>query len=1769
MLEPLKLLNLRKKLVGISVIVIILGSLSVLPKILYRQTAKAISAAAPNRSEEYKKLTNSEKQKENFAVRNGRIKFSKQSLANKRPFVGAINGEAFLLEENGNGGAKAVKIRTAMPVFKAFGLSSDNRKLLYISLKYGVPSGELYYEDLATGESTKVASGLVLTASVSPVDDDKIAYVFSGGETFGLAVTELRTGQSSVLVSQGVFTENIQWDDSGRGVYYFETEIQESKLGKKGIVYFEAVQPKLKLNMRYVSSAPLFSAEASTREIPAGFPVLSENKEFISKTEPVLENINSGDDYAFRTIAPDAEREVFGSNLLGADQLFSKHIVSGETVSLGRGQLVKTLSTGVLTREFSAGGTKLNFTNWEGVSTEVGTTTVNYNLPLKNFTLTQGGASYSSPGNCSISSHNGIHGFAYDLQGAVSEHALASADGLVVFTTSSVTCNTIDTTSCPDYNANGCPGTYLGNVVIIQHADGTYTSYAHMETDSPQVVAGTNVDQGLYIGRQGHTGSTRGTYNGCGDHLHFQRQSSPDIFGQSISIDFADTAANPLTCGTTYTSASTEISHTISPTSQNFEIGGGAGTVNITSTGGNWTATSNDNWITINSAGSGSGNDAVVYSVADNSAGAARIGTMHIAGHVFTVTQSGANQPPIVNAGSDQTITLPNVASLSGTASDDGLPAPTAPLTINWSSVSGPGIVTFGNAGSLNTTASFSLPGTYVLRMSASDSLLSASDDVTITVNDSTTSGQISAGSLTSPTNVDLSSEGTLDWAHWGLSSASSFNHKTGVAQQISNYTRIGTGTVKRFTDNAILYSWSDGTPTASATNTQTALYLTGLGRGYQLTVPADTTAKTLKLYVGLYAARGRLEAILSDASAPAVIDTSIENQTDSSNIVYTINYRAGAAGQTLTVKWTAASLFNSWGNVTLQAASLSGSGGSTPTPTPTPTPTVTPTPTPTPTPVNQAPIVNAGMDQTITLPNAASLSGTASDDGLPAPPAALTITWSGFSGPGTVTFGNINSLNTTASFSTDGVYILRLTADDGAVVTTDDITITVNAASTPTPTPTATPNPTPTPTNQSPVVNAGTDQTITLPSNADLRGTVSDDGLPAPSSVLTIWSAVSGPGTVSFGNINALNTTADFSQSGVYVLRLTADDGALSASDDLTVTVSDATGSGQISASNAAPPSIVDLTTEGTSDWAHWGLSSASSFNHKTGVAQQISNYTKIGTGTVGRYTDNAVLYSWFDGTPTASITNTASALYFSGLNRGYQLTVPADTTNKTLKLYVGLYAAKGRLEATLSDASAPAVIDTSIENQTDSSNIVYTINYRAGAAGQTLTVKWTAASLFNSWGNVTLQAASLSGSGGSTPTPTPTPTPTVTPTPTPTPSPTPTPTPPPTPAPNEFQISSSAPFAQNAMDVAANSNGNFVVAWQSNRQDGSGWGIYARLYDAAGIPRGNEFRVNTYTTDNQFVPRAAMDSAGNFVIVWESRGQDGDGYGIYCKRYDSTGTALSGEFRVNTNTVSGQHDPSIAMKPDGSFVIVWVSDGQDGSFDGIFGQMFDAAGTPQNGEFQINTTTNNSQRAPSAAMDASGNFVIVWESEGQDGSGYGVYGQMFDAAGAPVGSEFRLNVATSNDQGEAKVAMTSTGEFIAAWNSFGQDGNGTGIFARLFSSSGAPLGGEFQVNTFTSKNQVYPSVAVNGSGNFVIVWESLNQDGSGKGVYGQRFDAAGVRSGGEFRINTYVQNNQYNPWATMDSAGNFIVVWTSTGQDGSSDGVFGKRFDAAGNPL
>ncbi|MGF1496903.1 MAG: calcium-binding protein [Elainellaceae cyanobacterium] len=381
------------------------------------------------------------------------------------------------------------------------------------------------------------------------------------------------------------------------------------------------------------------------------------------------------------------------------------------------------------------------------------------------------------------------------------------------------------------------------------------------------------------------------------------------------------------------------------------------------------------------------------------------------------------------------------------------------------------------------------------------------------------------------------------------------------------------------------------------------------------------------------------------------------------------------------------------------------------------------------------------------------------------------------------------------------------------------------------------------------------------------------------------------------------------------------------------------------------------------------------------------------------------------------------------------------------------------------------------------------------------------------------------------------------------------------------EFQINEFVADDQDSPMIGFDAAGNFVVTWESDGQDGDEEGIIARRYGADGTPLGAEFLVSTTTNNDQDDPAIAVADDGRFVIVWEDESLDGSGEGIFAQRYTAAGAPVGPEFRVNGTTANVQDDPAIALNADGSFIVTWVSTNQDGSQEGVYAQRYDANGTPVGFEFLVNTTTEDDQENPAIAADASGNFVIVWESDDQDGSGRGIFAQRFDSSGNPIGSEFQVNGTTDGNQDNPTVAMNASGDFVVVWESDDQDGSGSGIFAQRYSATGDPAGTEFQVNTVGAGTQVNPTAAMDDAGNILIAWNSDSQDGSGNGVYARQFAADGTPAGDEFLVNTETDRDQLAPAAAIGPNGQAAIAWQSVGQDGDENGIFGQRFTVDGS--
>jgi hypothetical protein len=376
------------------------------------------------------------------------------------------------------------------------------------------------------------------------------------------------------------------------------------------------------------------------------------------------------------------------------------------------------------------------------------------------------------------------------------------------------------------------------------------------------------------------------------------------------------------------------------------------------------------------------------------------------------------------------------------------------------------------------------------------------------------------------------------------------------------------------------------------------------------------------------------------------------------------------------------------------------------------------------------------------------------------------------------------------------------------------------------------------------------------------------------------------------------------------------------------------------------------------------------------------------------------------------------------------------------------------------------------------------------------------------------------------------------------------------------EFAVNTRSSDNQTYPAVAADANGNFVVVWTSYRQDGSSGGIFGQRFSADGQPFGDEFAINTTTAGNQTEPAVAMDAAGNFVAAWHGPGVIEED--IFARRFDVNGAPLGDEFLVNSVTESRQLVPSVAMNSDGNFVIVYESKdiGQIGKR-AICGQLYDSSGSAVGGEFVANDQAAVC-RYPAVAMAPNGEYIVVWT---KDSGNKSIWLRRFraDATAPYLSSKVSDYYFTSLTR--PAVAIDASGAHVIAWDGHPNTYLEDDIWVKRYHWSNAPLHEDFVVNTYTSGAQSNPSVMMTDDGEFLICWQSdTGIDVRGTDIFGQRFVSQGehvgepILLGDQLQINSYVTDDQRYPAVVGDNGGSFIAVWESNGQDGSGYKVFGQ---------
>ncbi len=321
----------------------------------------------------------------------------------------------------------------------------------------------------------------------------------------------------------------------------------------------------------------------------------------------------------------------------------------------------------------------------------------------------------------------------------------------------------------------------------------------------------------------------------------------------------------------------------------------------------------------------------------------------------------------------------------------------------------------------------------------------------------------------------------------------------------------------------------------------------------------------------------------------------------------------------------------------------------------------------------------------------------------------------------------------------------------------------------------------------------------------------------------------------------------------------------------------------------------------------------------------------------------------------------------------------------------------------------------------------------------------------------------------------------------------------------------------------------------------------------------------VNTNSSNDQVTPAVAGLEDNGYVVTWSSENQDGSGYGIYARTYNNNGEAVSAEVQVNTTTLNDQTAPEVTGLSNGNYVATWTSDGQDGSGLGVYAQVMDANNQPVGTEFKVNSYNTNDQSQPAVTSLNNGTFVVTWQSTGQDGSQEGIYAKVFNNDGTLVKDEFRVNTVAAEDQTRSEVAAMKDGGFVVTWTSGLNDADHHGIAVQRYDKDGNAVGTERVVNTVATGEQGYSSVVGLDDGSYAVSWWS-EHEGVGRDTYVKIYDANDNVIQDEFRINDTLDGNQHVQVMTALDGG-FAITYASQDVDGGN--ILTKLYSNDGTEL
>ncbi len=328
---------------------------------------------------------------------------------------------------------------------------------------------------------------------------------------------------------------------------------------------------------------------------------------------------------------------------------------------------------------------------------------------------------------------------------------------------------------------------------------------------------------------------------------------------------------------------------------------------------------------------------------------------------------------------------------------------------------------------------------------------------------------------------------------------------------------------------------------------------------------------------------------------------------------------------------------------------------------------------------------------------------------------------------------------------------------------------------------------------------------------------------------------------------------------------------------------------------------------------------------------------------------------------------------------------------------------------------------------------------------------------------------------------------------------------------------------------------------------------------------PQGGEFAIAGHLPGDQVRAQAALSASGGF-IVFQDNATDGDGLGISAQLLDGSFSNTLGAFRVNEIGIGDQENPQVALLSKGGTVFVWQ--GGVSGFQKIYARYLTPTNTFATRDILVNSYTNNQQINPVVSALPDGNVLVAWSSDGQDGDMLGIFARRLSSSGAPLGAEFQVNQFSSFNQRNPALAVLNNGNVAISWISEQQQfARSVNVYGRLFKITGEPIGNEFLVDTLTSSTNICASPALCGAtnGGFTVVWaqKDLSQSAHGWEVLARPFNANGKPLSNPLPVNTFTTGDQYAPKVAAVGA-NYLVTWTSVAQDGDREGVFAQYFSS-----